>query len=507
MKNIKKLLAILLVLAMTIGLLAACGGTGKQEDETPSTSTQTQTDETDSSSEETDADDEESEEAVAEEKSLPPMTTEDITLTYASWENEVLKTFLAEKFMEKYPNITVEVITLPLDGYNDALLNLIASGQMPDAFWILGECDFAISNQLLGDMTEYWENDPEADNVLKTINEGKFGYYGTDRKWATPVKFFPEVIFANKALFEKLNVEMPPMDWTWEEMVEYIKKMTIPEQGIFGFNQYRRIVTWYPVAADDECWGEFGWDGKSFDFTNWADGINLEAELINGGYHAPPFDSDEAEAAFGDRTMWAADSGKIAFQFDAWWTFNNLFAQDSYLEKGLIYVPYLVPRAKGTKSIHTMGTLDFGGISSATEHPREAYELLKFMNWNEEGWLAKIEAYKTLTNPDGSRLSVDALPITLSENVWKEVRQFFPGDDDPYGRGPWFDYFLEHCKEPIPYGGTMIPGFSTFLGEGYAGVEDSVINGGVNAQDLVQDLNEKANAANREAMKAFEAYE
>ena len=52
---------------MTIGLLAACGGTGKQEDETPSTSTQTQTDETDSSSEETDADDKESEEDVAEE--------------------------------------------------------------------------------------------------------------------------------------------------------------------------------------------------------------------------------------------------------------------------------------------------------------------------------------------------------------------------------------------------------------------------------------------------------
>ena len=53
----------------------------------------------------------------------------------------------------------------------------------------------------------------------------------------------------------------------------------------------------------------------------------------------------------------------------------------------------------------------------------------------------------------------------------------------------------------------MIPGFASFLGEGYAGVEDSIINGGVNAHDLVQDLNEKANAANREAMKAFDSYE
>ncbi|WP_252891144.1 hypothetical protein [Thermoclostridium stercorarium] len=53
----------------------------------------------------------------------------------------------------------------------------------------------------------------------------------------------------------------------------------------------------------------------------------------------------------------------------------------------------------------------------------------------------------------------------------------------------------------------MIPGFATFLAEGYAGVEDAVINGGVNAHDFVRDLTEKANAANREAMKAFETYE
>lgn len=502
MKSIKKILSVLLVLIMCLSLFTACGKTEDGKEPTGGEDAVTDKEETG----ENGGDTEDEEESTAE-KSLPPMTTEEITLSYVSWENEVLTQFLAEKFMEKYPNITVDVITLPLDGYNDALLDLIAAGEAPDVLWILGECDFAIHNQLLGDMTEYWKNDPEAENVLPTINKYKFGYYGTDRKWATPVKFFPETIFANKTVFEQLNVEMPPVDWTWEQMVDYIKQMTVPEQGIYGFNQYRRIVTWYPVAADENCCGEFGWDGEAFHMSNWADGLNLEAELINGGYHAPAFDSDEAEAAFGDREVWAAYTGKIAFQFDAWWTFNNLFAQDEYLDRGLVYVPYLVPRAKGTSSDQMMGTLDFGGISSATEHPREAYELLKFMNWNEEGWMAKIEAYKTLTNEDGSPLSVDALPITLSEKVWDEVRQFFPGDDDPYERGPWFDYFLEHCKEPIPYGGTQIPGFQTFITEAYAGVEDAVINEGANAHDFVEDLEEKANAANAEAMKAFENYE
>ncbi|MDF2800099.1 MAG: transporter periplasmic subunit [Anaerocolumna sp.] len=496
MKNMKKILSLILVLALCISAFTAC----QSKKETTETDGAAVVQEQGSTEEVAEATPEVTEEAV---KSLPPMTTEEITLTYVSWENEVLTKYLADQFMKKYPNIKVEVVTLALDGYNDSLLNLVATGQMPDAFWILGECDFAIQNDLLGDMTEFWENDPEADNVLTTINEGKFGYYGTDKKWATPVKFFPEVVYANKTVFEQLNVEMPLTDWTWEDMTASIKQMTVPEQGIYGFNQYRTMVTWYPVASSDTVWGEFGWDGTKFDMTNWADGLNQQAELINGKYHAPAFDSDEAEAAFGDRTMWAGYSGKIAYQFDAWWTFNNLFATQEYLDLGLVYVPYSVPKANGTTSSHSMGTLDFGGISSATEHPREAYELLKFMNWNEEGWLAKIEAYSTLTNADGKPLSMDALPITLSQTVWDKVRTFFPGADDTYGRGPFFDAFLENCKEPIPYGGTVIPGFATFIAESYAGAEDSVMNGGVNAHDIAPDLTEKANAANAAAMEAF----
>lgn len=492
MKNMKKVLSLLLVLVMCIGTLAACSD---KKNDTPTGGAESST--------VTKAPEQGSDTPAVVEKSLPAMTTDNITLTYASWENEILTNHLASAFMEKYPNITVDVVTLPLDGYNDALLNLVATGQMPDAFWILGECDFALSNDLLGDMTEYWENDPEADNVLTTINEGKFGYYGTDKKWATPVKFFPETIFANKTVFDQLNVEMPSTEWTWEEMVASIKQLTVPEQGIYGFNQFRTMVTWYPVASDDNVWGEFGWDGTKFDLTNWADGLNLQAELVNGKYHAPAFDSDEAEAAFGDRTMWAAYSGKIAYQFDAWWTFNNLFATQEYLDLGLVYVPYAVPRANGTTSSHSMATIDFGGISSATEHSREAYELLKFMNWNEEGWLAKIDAYSNLTNADGSKLSMDALPITLSETVWEKVRTFFPGADDEYGRGPYFDAFLENCKEPIPYGGTVIPGFGTFIAEGYQGSEIAVLNDGVNAHDLAPDLTEKANAANAAAMELF----
>jgi multiple sugar transport system substrate-binding protein len=486
MKKMKKVISLILVLALSMSLLAGCKG---KED-------------TKSDAEATKAPAETTEAEATEAPALPDMTTEEITLSYASWENTFLNEYLAQKFMEKYPNIKVELVPLALDGYNDSLLNLSSSGELPDAFWVLGECDFAIQNGLLGDMTEYWENDPEHENVLTTINDGKFGYYGTDKKWATPVKYMPDAVYANMTVFEDLNVDMPSTEWTWDQMIDSVKQMTVPEKGYYGYNDYRTIVTWYPIASSDTVWGEFGWDGTKFDMSSWAVGLNQQAELMNGKYHAPLFDTDEAEAAFGDRTMWAAYSGKVAYQFDAWWTYNNLFSTQEYLDLGLKYVPYMIPRAEGTSSKHMVGTMDFGGISSNTEHPREAYELLKFMTWGQEGWANRIEGYKTLTDDAGKAISEDCLPLTLDQGTWDAVAQFYPTGDDE--RAPYFEAFFANCKEPIPYGGTIIPGFGTFIAEAYAGVEDSVINGGVNAQDIQADLTEKLNAAHEEAMTNFQ---
>lgn len=76
-----------------------------------------------------------------QEKGLPPMTEESVTLTYASWMNPALNELLAEKFMEKYPNIMVELVHLEQDTWNDGLTNLASTGDLPDVFWYLGNVD------------------------------------------------------------------------------------------------------------------------------------------------------------------------------------------------------------------------------------------------------------------------------------------------------------------------------------------------------------------------------
>jgi multiple sugar transport system substrate-binding protein len=479
MLKFKKLLAIA-VASMTMLSLAACGQKADTTEPTPGTETPTQTEEP--------------------KKELPAMTTENITLTYASWGNGDLNKYLADQFMKKYPNIKVELVPLELATWNDGLLNLASAGQLPDAYWYVGNVDIALKNGWLGDMTEYFDNDPESENILETLkDQGRFD--GT-KKLAAPAFYQPYTVYLDKNLFKKLNVEMPSADWTYDEMIDLMKKMTVPEQGIYGYNDFTKLLTMAPIVNND-AWGEFGWDGTKYDMSkDWATALNTQAELVRSKVHAPFFDTDEAQAAFGDRLLWAASSGRVAMQLDAHWTIN-LFKTAEFIDKGIQWVPYPVPKGANAKSLHKPAFVDFGAISSATKHPREAYELLKFMGWGKEGWQAKFTAFETLKDAEGNPLfkMPEGLPLTNDQELWDKVKALLPQE-------PEYAAYLERLKEPIPLGGASQPGFQTFLDEVYFGgeygdIEAAVINGTVNASDVAQDFSDKLNQYREEAVAAL----
>ncbi|PXW92978.1 multiple sugar transport system substrate-binding protein [Streptohalobacillus salinus] len=428
---------------------------------------------------------------------LPPMTDEEITLTYASWQNMDLQRALADAFMEKYPNVTVELYELEQEGWNDHLTNLASTGDLPDVFWYLGNVDVPIRNMWLGDFTEFFENDPESDNILDTLKEQ--GYFDGERKMAAPAGYLPYTIFLDENLFEAQNVEMPSPDWTWSEMLGLIETMTVPEEGIYGFNTFTKLLTMGPIVNGD-AYGEFGWDGETYDLTGeWDDALSTHAELVRNGNHAPLFDTDEAEAAFGDRLLWAASTGRVAMQFDAWWSVD-LFKTDEFVDKGIKWVPYVVPQGDDATTQNKPAFIDFGSLSAATEHPREAYELLKFFGWGRDGWEAKLDAFQTLTREDGELVfnHPDGLPIIKDQDIWDELRTLLPEEH-------YYDDFLARSKHPIPLGGASAPGFQTFLDEVYFGgeygdIEAAAAAGDVNPYDISADLTEKINAYHQAAL-------
>lgn len=480
----KSWLLILSVVIVMMLVVTGCGNDDAAED----------TSNSDNGTEETGGDD------VAEDEEpagLPPMTEEEITLSYASWQPWDLQVYLKEQFEELYPNITIDLHQMELDGWNDSLTNLASTGDLPDVFWYLGNVDVPIRNMWLGDFTEYFEADPETDQILDTLRVQ--GYFDGERKMAAPAAYLPYTIFLDENLFEAQNVEMPSPDWTWSEMLELIETMTIPEEGIFGYNTFTKLVTMGPIVNGDSL-GEFGWDGETYDLTgDWDDALSQHAEFVRNGNHAPFFDTDEAEAAFGDRLLWVAESGRLAMQFDAWWTVD-LFKTDAFVDRGIKWVPYTVPRGDNAETENKPAFIDFGSISDATPHPREAYELLKFFGWGSEGWEHKLTAFETLTREDGEPVfsHPDGIPIVDDAALWGRLRDLLPEEQ-------YYDDFLARAKSPVPLGGAAAPGFQTFLDEVYFGgeygdIEVAAAEGDVNPYDISADLTERINAYHEQAL-------
>ncbi len=528
----KKLTSLALAAAMTATLFAGCGG-GNDDPATPTANPGNPGD----NSENTDNPGNSDAEKPGEENNtsaLPAMTTDEIELTYMHFDNDLVVKYVADAFMKKYPNIKVKTQAFSTDGYNDTLLNMINAKKVLDCYMVLGDCDFALSNGFYGDFTEYWENDPENQNLLTSLNDYKIGYFGTDKKLATPIKYFPDIMYADLAVFEKLNIPIPdPTTWKWEDWISSVKAGTSAADQIYGFNEYHSPITYYPIANNPDCIGEFGWDGHRFNMEVWADGVNQWAELINSGYRAPYNNTPENEAWTGAVDTWAAYTGKLTWQIDAFWTYINLFDTPDYRDKGMEWVPYCVPtNSAGT----TFGVLDMGSISIGTKYPREAYELLKWMGWGVEGWKAKLEAYKTLVDDSGNPVYRNAMPapITLDADIWEEFTQsFYPTEqerkyqsvDDPtFGGklvteeedqkyGKYFDAYFKNVKRPVPFGDVQIPGFRAFIDGVYrhavddTDVEVLVRDQGKNAHDYAAEMAAKALEYNQQALKtAKETY-
>ena len=133
---------------------------------------------------------------------LDPMTTEEITLTYACWgqgeagEPEVLQA-LIEQFEAEYPNIHVEFVAIDQGTWNAALTNLAAQGELPDVFWVYSVAG-AVANEWALDVTDYMDNDPDAEELYPAMKSStKIG----GRNYSYPTVMFPHMVFMNKTLF------------------------------------------------------------------------------------------------------------------------------------------------------------------------------------------------------------------------------------------------------------------------------------------------------------------
>lgn len=440
------------------------------------------------------------------------VTTDEITLTYWHFEDETTMQLMAEAFMDKYPNIKVEVRLM--EDMSQDLSAAATAGNFPDVF-ASTDVDTALANMYWADISEYYNADPETKNVMATINEYGIGCFDTNARYAVPGNFQPSVIFIDRNVIKKLNLEMPRTDWTWDEMIQLIKDATREAAAgdikYYGYGPLKRLDSYYGVLAADPTKrvikGEFGFNGTDFDLSFWAVGEQEFSDLRLGGYVAPEQNTLEAEEWTGDFEAWFGNTGHTAVFGEGFWTFMNLWGKEGYQDQyGLDIIPYVVPTVVESDIPNTISDMFLAGVSSSCKYKYEAYLLLKWMTFGVEGWEARLDIYEdeTITNAVGDALKHSGMPVpmTLDQNIWSRYKKLFYKYDE---NKEYWDALFDSIVRPVPFGWQSIAGYWNFCDQYFnkIGIHTLVDTGKAKAADYVEEANNQANYYHAEAMLSY----
>ncbi len=464
--KLKRSLALLMASTLTLSTATACGSNSDSGN-----GSNTNTDQTETKTETTETSDE-----TASEGGLAPMTTDEITLTLATWglgekgEIEARDKQIAA-FMEAYPNITVEFVTIDQATWADGLTSLAATGSLPDVFGVFSVTD-AITNQWALDVTEFAENDPDVAEIYPSmLSNARIN----DKLYSMPWVMFPQLVFLNKTLFEKYNEPLPAYDWTIEDYKALATKLAHPED--FNFGTSNPIYPDYFPAQYSDTQSMRGWDGENYAFDQtWIDAMNLKYEYIDND--VCEWESPEDKLKWlGDEGAWPPGFGRSAMHLD--WTWTIAFFQDAVTaQSGCEFLYYPQPSGPSGRQ---MAVVDYSVISASTEHPREAWELQKWITWGKEAALNRMEGYKEAGVPVVSRM-----PVINNAEVWEAVNSYTDRED--------IKAVYAGLTDVVPTVASVAPGWGLF--ENWAnenGIWAQLDNREVTPAEMADTLTQKAN--------------
>ncbi|MBI9009546.1 MAG: extracellular solute-binding protein [Tenericutes bacterium] len=327
-------------------------------------------------------------------------TEQEITLTYSTWQHTsadvvTIESLMINAFEEKYPNITVEIQMMGASSEEwDA--NFIAAseaGTLPDAFLVNRIASFLPYN-ILADMTEYYDNDPDTQYVFDSVSE--LGMYN-EKRYAIPTFIYPRVWIVNLDILDAAGVAAPGYDWTYQQM-EAIARATTNENyhiiGTYNTSFYERELAKVlkieaaTTPAELEAankWQALGFDGTNFHFDDPAflSAMNMMTDAINEGFLVGELGPEDLEDWYLDSSFEPAYNGKVAMWADASWFVKDYFDQ-------MLFEWDVYPGPNGV----TGGNTDIAGISSTSENPKAAYQLLKWMSFSQEGLLTRYQLFE-----------------------------------------------------------------------------------------------------------------
>lgn len=282
------------------------------------------------------------------------------------------------EFEKQHPDIKVKMANIPEEGFFEKLNTAFAAGKGPDLWggWYspdefargyIAPLDEFIQRDNI-DMKQFFQ--PISDLRTKGA-DGK--YYGLPRDMSNAVVFY------NKDLFDKYKVPYPTADWTLDDFRETAKKLTHPEDKVYGtdiFTSDFNAITGNPilwnmggdVASDD------GLTVKGFvDSQQMIDMFNYAQSIVKDGSDAP---SSLMQTA-GDAGPYSG--GQVAMSVGALWGYNDV--KEAKFKTGAV----AFPKPSGSTHNYAWSEVISWYMNAKSEKKDATWEFMKYLSGAEVG--------------------------------------------------------------------------------------------------------------------------
>jgi multiple sugar transport system substrate-binding protein len=304
-----------------------------------------------------------------------------VTLKFYHWYSEQegnWKKTIGE-FEKKYPNIKVESIPLSESNTADEAAKkidlLYASGEQMDVVMFSGPNQYAqrAGVGMFEPLNKYLEKDGVKYNDEYKIDTSINGQY-----FALPGKYIEYFTILNKDQLDEAGLPVPKDDWTWDEFMDYSKKLTKGEgankrYGTFFWNrpQYNRLALQSKPEKNDILLP----DGTSnLDDPLLKKSLELKNQMENVDKSATPLSQNISQKMnYRDEYF----NGRASMLVTGNWMIPEVGGSQKYPAKfKTVFAPF--PKINKNDPNNAPISLDTVSVSSNSKHKEEAY---KFVRW------------------------------------------------------------------------------------------------------------------------------
>jgi multiple sugar transport system substrate-binding protein len=291
---------------------------------------------------------------------------------------------IANDYMAAHPDVHIELQNTPWSGYWTKLDAALAGGGGPDVLFITNVPSYAARNTL-ENLDPYIEksNFPIDEYVKDALRIHSLNghLYSIPRDTAT------NVLYYNQDDFDKAGIPYPDASWTWDDLRDAAKKLTVTDGG---------RITRYGLVLEANFWPTFVYQNGAtifddpvqptkytLDDPKAAEAIQFVGDLINVDKSVPNF--QEAEQMGGTASMFAADQASMSI--------TNASRLGTYAS-----VPFkwgVAPLPAGPSGIHANAAGGAGFAINANSKNKDAA-------WDFLQYLAGPEGQITFTSTGGS---------------------------------------------------------------------------------------------------------